>query len=132
MAVEYINPEGMHRNPVYSQGIAIPAGARLLLVGGQNAVDGNGAVVGKGDIGAQTDQAVKNVLGVVAAAGGTIQSLVEVTIMMLSDQPLGPAFAAWMAHWGQRPNPPTVSMMRVVGLANPDYLIEIKALAVLS
>ncbi len=40
MTVDYINPEGMHRNPAYSQGIAIPAGARLLLVGGQNAVDG--------------------------------------------------------------------------------------------
>ena len=77
MAVEYINPEGMHRNPVYSQGIAIPAGARLLLVGGQNAVDGQGAVVGAGDIGVQADQTVKNVLRVVEAAGGTIESLVE-------------------------------------------------------
>ena len=131
MAVEYINPEGMHRNPVYSQGIAIPAGARLLLIGGQNAVDANGAVVGKGDIGVQTDQAVKNVLAVLEAAGGTIESLVEVTIMMQADQPLGPGFAVWMAHWGGRSNPPTVSMMRVAGLANPDYLIEIKALAVL-
>ncbi len=50
---------------------------------------------------------------------------------MLADQPLGPASAAWIGHWGQRPNPPTVSMLRVVGLANPDYLVEIKALAVL-
>ncbi len=131
MTVEHINPAGMHRNPAYSQGIAIPAGSRLLLVGGQNAVDGSGAVVGKGDIGMQTDQVVKNVLGVVEAAGGTIESLVEVTIMMLADEPLGPAFAAWMAHWGERPNPPTVSMVRVVGLAHPDFLIEIKALAVL-
>ncbi len=46
-------------------------------VGGQNAVDGSGAVVGKGDIATQTDQAVKNVLSVVEAAGGTIESLLR-------------------------------------------------------
>ena len=51
MALQYITPEGMHQSPAFSQGIIIPAGARLLLVGGQNAVDANGEIVGKGDIG---------------------------------------------------------------------------------
>ena len=131
MPVEHINPEGMHSNPAYSQGVVIPAGARLLVVGGQNARDKDGTILGKGDIGVQTDQAVRNVLSVVEAAGGTIESLVEMTVIMLADQPLGPAFGAWMAHWGQRPNPPAVSMLRVVGLGDPDFLVEIRALAVL-
>ncbi len=55
----------------------------------------------------------------VEAAGGTIEFLVEVTIMMLADQPLAPAFGAWRGYWRERPNPPTVSMMRVVGWPIP-------------
>ena len=31
MSVHYLNPEGMHRSPVFSQGIILPANARILL-----------------------------------------------------------------------------------------------------
>ena len=33
--VEHINPEGMHKSPVFSQGIVVSAGARCLIIGGQ-------------------------------------------------------------------------------------------------
>ena len=36
-----------------------------------------------------------------------------------------------MNAWGQRPNPSAVTGMFVVGLANPDFLIEIEATAVI-
>ena len=52
MPVQHLNPEAMHRNPAFSQAILLPAGARTLLIGGQNAVDANGQIVGKGDLGA--------------------------------------------------------------------------------
>ena len=55
--VEHINPQGMHHNPAFTQAILIPAGARTLLIGGQNAVDVDGQIVGKGDLGAQTAKA---------------------------------------------------------------------------
>ena len=54
MSVEYINTDGMHKSPVFSQGIILPANARLLLIGGQNGVDEKGEIVGKGDVVAQT------------------------------------------------------------------------------
>ena len=37
-----------------------------------------------------------------------------------------------MSFWGTRTNPPTVTVLRVAGLANPDFLIEIEAQAVLA
>ena len=52
-------------------------------------------------------------------------------LYLAGDVDLRPGFAAWMAVWGKRPNPPTVTGLRVHGLANPDYLIEVEALAVL-
>lgn len=36
-----------------------------------------------------------------------------------------------MNVWGQRPYPPAVPGMFVAGLANPDFLIEIEATAVI-
>ena len=129
--VEHINPQGMHHNPAFSQAILIPAGARTLLIGGQNAVDADGQIVGKGDLGAQTAKALSNLQLCLAAAGATLEQLVQVKIYLAGDVDLRPGFGAWMAVWGTRPNPPTVTGLRVHGLANPDYLVEIEALAVL-
>ena len=131
MQIEYVNPDGMHKSPVFSQGIILPANARLLLIGGQNAVNEKGEIVGKGDVVAQTRQALDNLQKVLAAAGGRLEDLVKTTIIMQQDIDLGAAFGVWVGVWGQRPNPPTVAGFRVPGLANPDFLIEIEAQAVL-
>ena len=131
MAIQHLNPDGMYKSPVFSQGIILPAGARILLIGGQNGVDAKGEIVGKGDVVAQTRQALANLQRVLDAAGATLENLVKVTIIMQQDIDLNAAFGAWMAVWSQRTNPPTVTALRVAGLANPDFLIEIEAQAVL-
>ena len=48
MTIEHLNPDGMHKNPAFSQAIIVPADMRTLVIGGQNGVDENGDVVGKG------------------------------------------------------------------------------------
>ncbi len=131
MPIEHLNPEGMHQNPAFSQAILIPAGARLLVVGGQNAVGPDGEIVGSGDLGAQTAKALENLERCLEAGGATLEQLVHVRIYLAGDVDLRPGFAAWMALWGDRPNPPTVTGIRVHGLANPGFLVEVEAMAVL-
>lgn len=131
MQVQHLNPDGMYKSPVFSQGIILPAGARILLIGGQNGVNTQGEIVGKGDVVKQTEQALSNLQKVLDAAGARLEDLVKVTIIMQQDIDLNAAFGAWMAVWGQRTNPPTVTGFRVPALANPDILIEIEAQAVL-
>lgn len=131
MQVQHLNPDGMYKSPVFSQGIILPAGARILLIGGQNGVNTQGEIVGKGDVVKQTEQALANLQKVLVAAGARLEDLVKVTIIMQQDIDLNAAFGAWMAVWGQRTNPPTVTGFRVPALANPDILIEIEAQAVL-
>lgn len=131
MPVQYINPDAMHHNPAFTQAVILPAGARTLIIGGQNAVDVQGQLVGKGDLGMQTAKALENLQHCLKAAGATLEQLVQVKIYLAGDVDLRPGFAAWMAIWGKRANPPTVSGIRVHGLANPDYLVEIEALAIL-
>lgn len=55
----------------------------------------------------------------------------KVTVVIDQNADLRAAFGAWLGFWGERTKPPTVSVLRVAGLANPDYLIEIEAQAVL-
>ncbi|WP_055046047.1 RidA family protein [Devosia sp. A16] len=132
MPIEHLNPQSLHASPAFTQAIIVPAGARVLLIGGQNAVDRHGQVVGKGDIVGQARQALRNLEAVLDAAGATLEDLVKVTVVIDHSADLRAAFGAWMSLWGARSNPPTVTVLRVAGLANPDYLLEIEAQAVLA
>jgi enamine deaminase RidA (YjgF/YER057c/UK114 family) len=132
MSIEHLNPQGMYQSPIFSQGIVLPANARILLIGGQNGVNAKGEVVARGDVVKQTEQALSNLQQVLKAAGAGLEDLVKVTIVMQQDIDLNAAFGAWMAVWGKRTNPPTVSAFRVPNLSNPDFLIEIEAMAALA
>jgi enamine deaminase RidA (YjgF/YER057c/UK114 family) len=129
--LQHINPESMHRNPAFSQGIIIPAGARILIIGGQNAVNAKGEIVGKGDIAAQTTQALDNLVTVLETAGGKLEDLVRVGLILREDADLMAGFGAWMQRAGNLKHPPTVTSAIVSKLAAPDFLIEIEAMAVL-
>ena len=129
--VEHLNPDGLHRNPAYSQAIAVSGTARTIIyVGGQNAVDENGEVVGKGDIGAQSQRAIENVQIALAAGGAGIEHVVKWNVYIVHGNPLLPGFEAFQKAWGDRSNPPTITGLFVVALAHPDYLVEIDAIAV--
>ena len=49
--VQHLNPAGLHKNPAYTQAIVVSGNATTIYVGGQNAVDAAGNIVGKGDLG---------------------------------------------------------------------------------
>jgi hypothetical protein len=40
--VEHINPEGLTKNPAFSQAVVVTGPAKTIYVGGQDAVDGSG------------------------------------------------------------------------------------------
>ena len=58
----YINPESLHHNPAYTNIVTVSGPVRTVYVGGQNAVDASGTIVGKGDFKAQSEQILKNLL----------------------------------------------------------------------
>ena len=131
MPVEYVNPATVHNNPAFSQAVILPAGARTLVIGGQNAVSTEGSIVGKGQIGLQAAKAIENLAAVLAAVGAGLGDIVKLTIYVVDGEDLRAAFGAWMARPDRPVNPPVISVIKVAGLANPDFLIEIEGLAVL-
>jgi enamine deaminase RidA (YjgF/YER057c/UK114 family) len=129
--VEHLNPEGLHQNPAFTQAVVVTGPAKTIYIGGQNAVDANGEIVGKGDMGAQSEQAIKNVTLLLEAAGATWENVIKWTIYVVQGQPITPGFEAFQKTWGKRPNPPAITVVFVAGLGNPDFLLEIEAIAVI-
>lgn len=128
--VEYLNPDGLHKNPAFSQVAVASGNTKTVYVGGQNAVDATGQVVGKGDLAQQTAKAIQNVETALRAGGAKLEHVVRWNVHIVQGQPLAPGAEAFQKAWGKRPNPPTVTVLFVAGLANPEYLVEIDAIAV--
>ncbi len=130
MSVARINPDGLHKNPAYSQVVVTKGKVRTVYVGGQNAVDSSGQIVGKGDIGRQAEQVFKNLEIALSAAGTRLEDVIKWNIYVVQGQPLQPGFEVFQRVWGNRPDPPLVTVVIVAGLANPEFLLEIEAIAV--
>ncbi|MBF6330504.1 RidA family protein [Nocardia transvalensis] len=124
----YFNPGNLPTNPAYTQVVRVSAGADTIYVGGQNGVDGAGRLVGT-DLKSQARQAFTNVQSCLRAAGASIEHVVKWTILVQEGEPLQDGFAAYREVWGQRPNPPALTVARVSGLAVPGALVEIDAVA---
>lgn len=128
--VEYLTPEGLHQNPAFSQVVVTQGDVRTVYVGGQNAVDASGTIVGKRDIGAQAEQAFENLQVALAAGGAKLEHVIKWNVYVAQGHPLQPAFEVFQRVWGQRPHPPLITLLYVSGFANPDFLLEIDAVAV--
>jgi enamine deaminase RidA (YjgF/YER057c/UK114 family) len=128
--VDYINPDGMHKNKAFTQVVVATNPSKTVYIGMQNAVSAQGEVVGKGDIAAQLEQTLKNIEMCLAAAGAGPEHLITWTIYIQHGQPVERVFEIGIGWWGNRPNPPANTVVFVPGFMPPDYLIGIEAVAV--
>ena len=129
-SVKHLNPEGLHKNSAYTQAVVTTGDVKTVYVGGQNAVDVSGEVIGKGDIKTQAKQIFKNLETALASGGAKLDQVIKWNIYVLQGQPPRPAFEVFQRVWGNRSNPPLITLLFVSGLAQPDYLMEIDAVAV--
>ena len=130
MGVEYLNPDGLHQNPAFTNIVVVTESAKTIYIGGQNSVNASGEIVGHGDLKVQAIQAFENLQTALNAVGASLEHIIKWNVYVVQGQPLHPGFEAFQEVWGNRPNPPAITMMVVAGLANPDFLIELDAVAV--
>jgi enamine deaminase RidA (YjgF/YER057c/UK114 family) len=129
--VELINPEGLVRSPAFSNVAVVSGPVRTIYVGGQDAVTAEGEIVGKGDLAAQTAQILANIETALAAAGAGLEHVVKWNVFVVEGQDFGAGYAVFQRVWGDRSNPPPlITGVVVKGLARPDYLAEMDAIAI--
>jgi enamine deaminase RidA (YjgF/YER057c/UK114 family) len=128
--VEHIDPPDLVNNPAFTNVVTVTGPARTVYVGGQNAVTAAGEMVGVDDLGAQATQVMANLQVALAAGGADLGHVVKWTVLLVDGHDIGPGFAAFQQAWGDRPDPPVITVARVAGLAHPQALVEIEATAV--
>ncbi|MBA3338914.1 MAG: RidA family protein [Geodermatophilaceae bacterium] len=75
-----INPPESGKPSGFSHAVVAPPGARVVFLAGQTAMDSAGQIVGTGDVVAQFEQALGNLLAALRAAGGQPEHLTSLTI----------------------------------------------------
>lgn len=128
--IQYLNPEGLYSNPLFTQVVVTSGALRTVRVSGQAPVDAAGQVVGPGDLAAQAEQVFRNVEIALAAADAGLEHVIRWTFYLVQGQAADPVVEVYRRVWGERPNPPMVTLLYVAGLAHPDYLFEVETLAV--
>ena len=134
MTITLVNPDGIPPTDLYHQ-VSVATGSRTVYVAGQVAVDALGEKVGIGDLAAQVEQAFLNVGTALAGVGGSFADLAKLTVYVTGwTLDRMPAFVEGagraLATLGVTAVPPT-SLIGVSVLFDPDFLVEVEAVAVL-
>lgn len=112
--------------PVGPYSPAVKAGG-LIYASGTMAQDASGAIVGKGDAGAQTRRVVERMRDVLAAAGTSLEQVAAVTVYLRSPADFAAMNDAYRGYWTK--DPPTRTTV-VSDLVLPDALVEMSMIAV--
>jgi enamine deaminase RidA (YjgF/YER057c/UK114 family) len=125
-----INPPELFPPPGFSH-VAVAAGQRLVFVAGQTAITPDFAVVGEGDLAAQTRASMESVGIALRAAGASWDDVVRRTIYTVAPTEFEVITRAIEEVTGDSPHPPQ-TIIGVTGLALPQLMIEIEVTALLS
>jgi enamine deaminase RidA (YjgF/YER057c/UK114 family) len=125
--LQRVNPPGLSTPQTYTH--VVKAGT-LLFVAGQVAADANGKVVGS-TMSEQLDQVLKNLATALKSQGADFSHIAKITIFVTDIAAFrDPAAAQVRArHFGA--NRPASTLVQVQALANPAYMVEVEAIAVL-
>src|SRR5918998_4400800 len=127
-----INPKSLGRPRGYSNGQLTREGPRLLFVAGQIGWDEQQRLVGE-DFVEQFDRALRNVLAVVAEAGGAPGSVARLVVYVTDKREYKSRTREigerWRALMGR--HYPAMALVEVRGLLEDGAKIEIEAAAVL-
>ena len=127
--IEFINPTERMRSPAFSQCAITKGSGNTIYIGGQNAVTKDQEIVGKGDIALQTKQILHNIEIALKACNASIEELFKLTIYIVQGQDVRKGFEGAQEFLKRLKNPPVITGVIVAGLANPDFLVEIEAIA---
>ena len=125
-----VNPPELARPSGFSH--AVVAG-RTVHLAGQTALDGAGRIVGVGDIAAQFEQALGNLLTALRAAGGRPAELATMTVYIVDMDGYRAAAREIGAIWHRLVGRdyPAMAGVGVARLWDADALVEVQGTAVL-
>jgi enamine deaminase RidA (YjgF/YER057c/UK114 family) len=125
--IKRTNPPTLSRPTGYTHVVEVSGPVKTIYVAGQVAVDKDGTVVGANDMRAQAEQVFKNVEAALAAAGAKLTDVVKMNTFATD-------LAQIQAYRDVRTRvfgdvTPASTLVQVVHLARPEYLLEVEVIA---
>jgi len=130
MGLERLTPAGLSKPAAYTQ-VVVARGRRMVFVAGQVSIDAEGKLVAPGDFAGQVKQVFANLRTALDGAGATPSDVTKITIYIVGYKPeLRPLLGeACSAVFGPATLPAS-TLVGVQALAEPGFLIEVEAIAV--
>jgi 2-iminobutanoate/2-iminopropanoate deaminase len=127
--IEPYAARGVWDPPTYSQAVKVTGGQTILYLSGQVAYDDRGNAAHPGDFKAQARAALQALKAQVEAGGGTMANIVKVNTYLTDIRHRADYGPIREEFFGKRM--PASTLVAVAALAQPEFLIEVEAVAVL-
>ena len=121
------NPPTLSKPTGYTH-VVEASGGKTVYVSGQIALDKDGKVVGEGDMKAQAEQVFKNLQAALAAAGATFKDVVKMNTYTTDISQMQAVRDVRARYFGDVT--PASTLVQVVHLARPEFMLEIEVIAV--
>jgi enamine deaminase RidA (YjgF/YER057c/UK114 family) len=128
MTFKVIQPATVHDTTAFSYSHAVRMGD-LIFVAGEVARDVDGNLVGKGDVRAQTEQVFKNLKAVLEAAGSGLHKVGKVLVLTTKLEYRPVIHEVRSRVFKEAGHLPASTLAVVSSLADPEWLVEIEAVA---
>ncbi len=132
MKKDYLNPKALGKPGAYSHTVSVEGAQKLVYVSGQVSFDVQGAVVGKGDMRAQSEQVFANVTSALKAGGASWSDVVKLNGYMvgMSAESVA-AYREVRMRFLKAGQLPASTLVGVTRLVHEDLLLEVEAVAAL-
>jgi enamine deaminase RidA (YjgF/YER057c/UK114 family) len=132
MGLERLTPAGLFKPAAYTQ-VVVAQGRRMVFIAGQVSIDADGNLVAPNDFAGQVKQVFANLRTALRGAGASPADVTKLTIFVVGYTPalravIGEARAA-IFRAGELP---ASTLVGVQALAEPGYLLEVEAIAVVN
>jgi enamine deaminase RidA (YjgF/YER057c/UK114 family) len=111
----------------YSHVVTAEGAQKLVFCAGQVAADVDGTVLPPDDFDAQAKMVMANLTTALAAGGAKLSDVTKITIYICSPHDVPKARRLLQTYFAGHPPGSTLCILR--GLANPNFLLEIEAIA---
>ena len=126
------NPDTLAKPAAGYSHVAEVTSGRTIYISGQVSLGNDGQLVGKDDFAAQTRQVFENLNAALIGTNSNFGEVIKLNIYCDErvDRAQLPAMREIRDRYVNTKNPPASTLVFVKGLARPEWLIEIEAVAV--
>jgi 2-iminobutanoate/2-iminopropanoate deaminase len=127
--IEPYAAKGVYDPPIYSQAVKVSGAQTILYIAGQVAYGPDGDAAHAGDFKAQARATLAALKAQVEAGGGTMAHIVKVNTYLTDIRHRADYAPIREEFFGKKM--PAHTLVAVAALAQPEFLIEVEAVAVL-